>query len=75
RYTAASCVGTGILLIAGAAHYVLQDSGGVMAFLFPAVLILIVLWFNHRYLSQNPENTSTNKVSKHGLLYLFDWQQ
>lgn len=75
RYTAASWLGTGILLIAAAAHYGLPDSGGVMAFLFPAVLILIGLWFNHRYLSQNTENTSTNKVSKHGLLYWFDWQQ
>ena len=48
---------------------------GVMAFLFSAVLILFGLWFNLRYLSQNTENTSTNKASEQGLLYWFDWQQ
>lgn len=75
RYTAASWLGTGILLIAAAAHYGLPDSDGVMAFLFSAVLILSGLWFNHRYLRQNEENTSTNRVSEQGLLYWFDWQQ
>jgi uncharacterized membrane protein len=75
RYTAASWLGTGILLIAAAAHYGLPDSDGVMAFLFSAALILFGLWFNHRYLSQNEENTSTNKISEQGLLYWFDWQQ
>ena len=40
RYTDASWLGTGILLIAAAAHYGLPDSDGVMAFLFSAVLIL-----------------------------------
>ncbi|WP_296210191.1 DUF2339 domain-containing protein [Psychrobacter sp. UBA3480] len=75
RYNAASWLGTGILLIAAAAHYGLPDSDGVMAFLFSAVLILFGLWFNHRYINQNAENTSTNKVSEQGLLYWFDWQQ
>ncbi|MGP9557152.1 DUF2339 domain-containing protein [Psychrobacter sp. AOP7-A1-24] len=75
RYTAASWLGTGILLIAAAAHYGLPDSGGVMAFLFSAALILFGLWFNHRYIGQNKENTSANKTSKQGLLYWFDWQQ
>jgi len=75
RYTAASWLGTGILLIAAAAHYGLPDSGGVMAFLFSAALILFGLWFNHRYIGQNKESTSTNKTSKQGLLYWFDWQQ
>ena len=75
RYTATSWLGTGILLIAAAAHYGLPDSVGVMAFLFSAVLILFGLWFNLRYLSQNTENTSTNKASEQGLLYWFDWQQ
>ncbi|MDN3447922.1 DUF2339 domain-containing protein [Psychrobacter sp. APC 3281] len=75
RYTDASWLGTGILLIAAAAHYGLPDSDGVMAFLFSAVLILSGLWFNHRYLRQNEENTSTNRVSEQGLLYWFDWQQ
>ncbi|MFT0772735.1 DUF2339 domain-containing protein [Psychrobacter aquimaris] len=75
RYTDASWLGTGILLIAAAAHYGLPDSDGVMAFLFSAVLILSGLWFNHRYLSQNEENTSTNKTVGQDLLYWFDWQQ
>jgi len=75
RYTAASWLGTGILLIAAAAHYGLPDSDGVMAFLFSATLILFGLWFNHRYLSQTKESISTNKVSEHGLLYWFDWRQ
>ncbi len=75
RYTAASWLGTGILLIAAAVHYGLPDSGGVMAFLFSAVLILFGLWLNHRYTRQNEENTSTNKVLEQGLLYWFDWQQ
>ncbi|MGE6475834.1 DUF2339 domain-containing protein [Psychrobacter sp. NPDC078631] len=75
RYTAASWLGTGILLIAAAAHYGLPDSDGVMAFLFSAAPILFGLWFNHRYLSQNEESTSTNKAVGQGLLYWFDWQQ
>ena len=78
RYTAASWLGTGILLIAAAAHYGLPDSDGVMAFLFSAALILSGLWFNLRYLSQNAENAenaSTNKAVGQGLLYWFDWQQ
>ncbi len=74
-YTDASWLGTGILLIAAAAHYGLPDSDGVMALLFSAVLILFGLWFNRRYTRQNVENTSTNKVSEHGLLYWFDWKQ
>jgi len=75
RYTAVSWLGTGILLIAAAAHYGLPDSDGVMAFLLSAVLILFGLWFNRRYLSQNEESTSTNKAVGQGLLYWFDWQQ
>ncbi|MFP3456772.1 DUF2339 domain-containing protein [Psychrobacter sp. SIMBA_152] len=75
RHTAASWLGTGILLIAAAAHYGLPDSDGVMAFLFSATLILFGLWLNHRYTRQNEENISTNPVSKQGLLYWFDWQQ
>lgn len=75
RYTAASWLGTGILLIAAAAHYGLPDSDGVMAFLFSAVLILFGLWLNHRYTRKNAENTSTNKVSEQDLLYWFDWRQ
>ncbi|PKH79594.1 DUF2339 domain-containing protein [Psychrobacter sp. 4Bb] len=75
RYTTASWLGTGILIVAAAAHYGLPDSDGVMAFLFSAVLILFGLWFNLRYFSQNAENTSTNKASEQGLLYWFDWQQ
>ncbi|MGP4864772.1 DUF2339 domain-containing protein [Psychrobacter sp. T6-5] len=75
RYTATSWLGTGLLLIAAAAHYGLPDSDGVMAILFSATLILFGLWLNHRYLSQNKKNTSTNKVLKQGLLYWFNWRQ
>ncbi|MGB6824788.1 DUF2339 domain-containing protein [Psychrobacter sp.] len=75
HHTDASWLGTGILLVAAAAHYGLPDSDGVMAFLFSATLILFELWLNHRHINQNAENTSTNKVSKHCLLYWFDWQQ
>ncbi|MDE0843183.1 MAG: DUF2339 domain-containing protein [Psychrobacter pacificensis] len=75
RYTEVSWLGTGLLLIAAAAHYGLPDSDGVMAILFSAVLILFGLWFNHRYLSQNEESTSTDKTSEQGLLYWFNWQQ
>ena len=75
RYNGANWLGTSILLIAAAAHYGLPDSDGVMAFLFSAILILLGLWFNHRYLSQTKESISTNKVSEHGLLYWFDWRQ
>ncbi|WP_201509437.1 DUF2339 domain-containing protein [Psychrobacter alimentarius] len=75
RYSEASWLGTGILLIAATAHYGLPDSDGVMAFLFSAALILLGLWFNHRYINKNEENTSTNKVSEQGLLYWFNWQQ
>ena len=75
RYTGASWLGTGILLIAAAAHYGLPDSDGVMAFLFSATLILFGLWFNYRHINQNEENTSTSKVSEQGLLYWFDWRQ
>jgi len=75
RYTAASWLGTGILLIAAAAHYGLPDSDGLMAFLFSATLILIGLWLNQHYTRQNAENTSTNKAVGQGLLYWFDWQQ
>ena len=75
RYTEVSWLGTGLLLIAAAAHYGLPDSDGVMAILFSATLILLGLWFNHRYINKNEENTSTNKVSEHGLLYWFNWQQ
>ncbi|WP_256714003.1 DUF2339 domain-containing protein [Psychrobacter sp. C 20.9] len=75
RYTEVSWLGTGLLLIAAAAHYGLPDSDGVMAILFSAVLILFGLWLNHRYLSQNEESTSTDKTSEQGLLYWFNWQQ
>jgi uncharacterized membrane protein len=75
RYTDASWLGTGILIIAAATHYGLPDSDGVMAFLFSAILILSGLWLNYRYIRQNEENTSTNKASEHGLLYWFNWQQ
>lgn len=75
RYTAISWLGTGILLIATAAHYGLPDSDGIMAVLSSAVLILTGLWLSHRDLTQSEKNPSTNKTSQQGLLYWFDWQQ
>jgi uncharacterized membrane protein len=75
RYTDVSWLGAGILLIAAAAHYGLPDSDGVMAFLISAILILIGLWFSHRYVSQSVKNTSSDEMPKQGLLYWFDWQQ
>ncbi len=75
RYSEASWLGTGILLIAATAHYGLPDSDGVMALLFSAALILLGLWLNHRYINKNEENTSANTVSEQGLLYWFNWQQ
>ncbi|GAA0805333.1 DUF2339 domain-containing protein [Psychrobacter piscatorii] len=75
RYTEVTWLGTGLLLIAAAAHYGLPDSDGVMAILFSATFILFGLWFNHRYINKNKENASTNKASEQGLLYWFDWQQ
>lgn len=75
RYTAISWLGTGILLIAAAAHYGLPDSDGIMAILSSVALILAGLWLSHRDLSHSKKNPSTNKASQQGLLYWFDWQQ
>ena len=75
RYDGASWLGTGILVVAAAAHYGLADSAGVMAILIPAVLILVGLWFSYRYASYGKQNTQVNEVSKQSPLYWFDWQQ
>jgi len=75
RYTATSWLGTGILLVAAAAHYGLPDSDGIMAILSSVALILAGLWLSHRDLSHSKKNPSTNKASQQGLLYWFDWQQ
>lgn len=73
RYDGASWLGSGILVVATAAHYCLPDSAGVMAVLIPVVLIITGLWFGHQ--QQTPIQTPTQKTSKQGLLYWFDWQQ
>ncbi|MGO2340602.1 MAG: DUF2339 domain-containing protein, partial [Psychrobacter sp.] len=89
-YDITSWLGTGILVIAAAAHYGLPASAGVMAILIPTVLIIAGLWGSYRYSSDyhgsdyNTSNhldharqtdTSISENSTHGLLYWFDWQQ
>lgn len=80
RYSEASWLGTGILLIAAGAHYGLPDSDGVMALLIPAVLILAGLWFGYGSINNYSDNnhkqdTQVNDVQPHGWLYWFDLQQ
>ncbi|MGO2214272.1 DUF2339 domain-containing protein [Psychrobacter alimentarius] len=85
RYSEASWLGTGILLIAAGAHYGLPDSDGVMALLIPAVLILAGLWFGYRSINNysgnnrsdnnHKQDTQVNDVQPHGWLYWFDLQQ
>ncbi|WP_201598637.1 DUF2339 domain-containing protein [Psychrobacter vallis] len=80
RYAVASWLGTGILLIAAAAHYGLPDSDGVMAVLIPAVLILAGLWFSYRSInnpfgSNRKQNTQVTEKPNQGLLHWFDWQR
>ena len=59
RYDGASWLGSGILVVATAAHYCLPDSAGVMAVLIPVVLIITGLWFGHQ--QQTPIQTPTQK--------------
>lgn len=74
RYADAIWLGTGLLLIAAAAHYGLPDSEGVMTILIPTCLIVSGLWFSYRlarsrHQAAQVQNTSTR------LLPWFDWQQ
>ncbi|MGP5436332.1 DUF2339 domain-containing protein [Psychrobacter alimentarius] len=85
RYSQASWLGTGILLIAAGAHYGLPDSDGVMAILIPYIFILAGLWFgyrsinnysgNNRFGNNHKQDAQVNDVQAHGWLYWFDWQQ
>ncbi|MGO2505705.1 MAG: DUF2339 domain-containing protein [Psychrobacter alimentarius] len=85
RYSEASWLGTGILLIAATAHYGLPDSDGVMALLISAFFILIGLWFGYRSINNysgnnrsdnnHKQDTQVNDVQPHGWLYWFDLQQ
>lgn len=85
RYSQASWLGTGILLIAATAHYGLPDSDGVMAILIPSIFILAGLWFgyrsinnysgNNRFGNNHKQDAQVNDVQAHGWLYWFDWQQ
>lgn len=73
RYTDAMWLGTGLLLIAAAAHYGLPDSQGVMAILIPTGLVVSGLWLSYRFRDRHPESPVHNKST--GLLPWFDWQQ
>ncbi|WP_227687940.1 DUF2339 domain-containing protein [Psychrobacter immobilis] len=73
-YAGASWLGTGLLLIAAAAHYGLPASDGVMAVLIPAVLILSGLWFSYRSIADRKQNRQVNEKPNQGLLHWFDWQ-
>ncbi|ERL56886.1 hypothetical protein M917_0083 [Psychrobacter aquaticus CMS 56] len=75
RYAGASWLGTGILLIAAAAHYGLPDSDGVMAILIPACLILIGLWLSNRDAKHRKQNPQVRDELNQGWLYWFDWQR
>ncbi|MGO1688516.1 MAG: DUF2339 domain-containing protein, partial [Psychrobacter sp.] len=73
RYDGASWLGSGILVVAAAAHYCLPDSAGVMAILIPVVLIITGFWLGHR--QQTSIQKPTQTPIKQGLLYWFDWRQ
>ncbi|WP_227671452.1 DUF2339 domain-containing protein [Psychrobacter sp. 72-O-c] len=69
QYDKSSWLGAGILIIATTVHYGLADSQGVLTVLVPVALMLIGLWFNHRYRSIQNENTTKQRPR-----YWFNWQ-
>ena len=74
RYSEASWLGTGLLLIAAAAHYGLPDSEGVMAVLIPTCLVVSGLWFSYRFVRSLQQGAQAQNTSTR-LLPWFDWQQ
>ena len=74
RYANAIWLGTGLLLIAAAAHYGLPDSQGVMAILIPTCLVVSGLWLSYR-LSRDHQQESQVQNKSTRLLPWFDWQQ
>ena len=85
RYSQASWLGTGILLIAATAHYGLPDSDGIMAVLIPSIFILAGLWFGYRSIhthsstnhsdNNRKQDTQIHDEQSHGWLYWFNWQK
>lgn len=85
RYSPASWLGTGILLIAATAHYGLPDSDGVMAVLIPSIFILAGLWFGYRSIythsgtnhsdNDRKQDAQIHDEQSHGWLYWFNWQK
>lgn len=73
RYADAIWLGTGLLLVAAAAHYGLPDSQGVMAILIPTSLVVSGLWLSYRYRDRQQNSQVQNKSTR--LLPWFDWQQ
>lgn len=74
RYADAMWLGTGLLLLAAAAHYGLPDSQGVMAILIPTCLVVSGLWLSYR-LSRDHQQESQVQNKSTRLLPWFDWQQ
>lgn len=74
RYANAIWLGTGLLLIAAAAHYGLPDSQGVMAILIPTCLVVSGLWLSYR-LSRDRQKESPVQNKSTRLLPWFNWQQ
>lgn len=74
RYADAIWLGTGLLLIAAAAHYGLPDSEGVMAILIPTCLVVSGLWFSYR-LARSCQQGAQVQNSSTLLLPWFDWRQ
>lgn len=74
RYADAIWLGTGLLLIAAAAHYGLPDSKGVIAILIPTCLVVSGLWFSYRLARSRQQGAQVQNTSTR-LLPWFDWQQ
>jgi uncharacterized membrane protein len=74
RYADAIWLGTGLLLIAAAAHYGLPDSEGVMTILIPTCLVISGLWFSYRLVRSRQQGAQVQNTSTR-LLPWFDWQQ
>ena len=74
RYADAIWLGTGLLLIAAAAHYGLPDSEGVMAVLIPTCLVVSGLWFSYRLVRGRQQGAQVQNTSPR-LLPWFDWRQ
>lgn len=82
RYDSSCWLSAGILILAGAIHYGLPDSDGVMAILIPVAVMLIGLWLSYRTLNKyapnnlNPAADSQAQFDPQSQpLPWFDWQQ